>query len=103
MRQQDPMNERGVILDQQETLTLGELARACSVHAEWIISLVEEGTVEPRQTDSGDWLFEGRMLRRARIAVSLQRDLEVNSSGAALAVDLLEQLDTLRSRLRHLQ
>ena len=37
-----------------------------------------------------------------RIASRLQRDLGVNTAGAALAIDLMEQLERLRAELgRH--
>jgi len=35
----------GIILDEQAQLTLAELTRACAVHAELIIELVEEGAL----------------------------------------------------------
>jgi chaperone modulatory protein CbpM len=38
-------------------------------------------------------------LRRARLAVRLERDLEVNLAGVALALDLLEEIDRLRRAL----
>ena len=39
-------------------------------------------------------------LRRARLAVRLERDLELNLAGVALAVELLEELAQLRRELR---
>ena len=36
----------------------------------------------------------------ARVAVRLHRDLGVNPAGAALALQLMEELDTLRARLQ---
>jgi chaperone modulatory protein CbpM len=39
-------------------------------------------------------------LRRARIAVRLERDLELNLAGVALALDLLEELEQLRQQLK---
>jgi chaperone modulatory protein CbpM len=35
-----------------------------------------------------------------RIALRLQRELEVNLAGAALALELLERIDQLNARLR---
>ena len=35
----------GIILDEQAPLTLAELTRACAVHAELIVELVEEGVL----------------------------------------------------------
>jgi chaperone modulatory protein CbpM len=45
------------------------------------------------------WRFSGTHLRRATVALRLQRDLGVNLAGAALALELLDELDTLRARL----
>jgi chaperone modulatory protein CbpM len=87
-------------LDEEETLTLGELCRACTMHADWVISLVEEGVLEPVGRGQGNWRFSGAALRRARIAIRLQRDLEINLAGVALALDLLEEIETLRRRLQ---
>jgi len=90
----------GFILDEEEALTLGELCRACAMHAEWVIGLVEEGVLEPAGRDLTNWRFSGASLRRARIAVRLQRDLGINLAGVALALDLLDEIETLRKRLR---
>jgi len=37
---------------------------------------------------------------RARRALRLQRDLEIDLTGAALAVELLDEIESLRTRLR---
>lgn len=42
-------------------------------------------------------------MQRALVALRLQEDLGVNLAGAALALQLLEELETLRSRLRVLE
>lgn len=75
-----------------------ELCRACRVRQEWILELVEEGILEP-QREYDDWRFAGPSLRRVRTVWRLQRDLGVNLAGAALVLDLMEEIDTLRARL----
>jgi chaperone modulatory protein CbpM len=92
----------GLLLDEESTLTLGELSRACTVHAEWIIELVDEGILEPTGDDITHWRFSGPSLQRARAAMRLQRDLEINLAGAALVLDLIEEVEALRSRLHAL-
>ena len=42
------------------------------------------------------------MLRLVR-ALNLQRDLDINPAGAALALELLDEIDHLRERLRTLE
>ena len=90
----------GIILDEQAQLTLAELTRACAVHAELIIELVEEGVLAPIGREPHHWRFTGAHMRRARVAVHLQRDLGVNLAGAALALQLLDEVEALRARLR---
>ena len=90
----------GFILEENTTLGLRELSSACAVQADYIIELVEEGVIEPVSYRRRRWQFTGESLTRARRAVALQRDLGLNLQGAALALDLLDELDRLRARLR---
>lgn len=89
----------GVVLDEESALSIEELARACGVQAEWVLELVAEGVIEPAMREPA-WRFEGASLGRARLAARLQRDLDLNLAGIALALDLIEEIETLRIRLR---
>jgi len=89
----------GIIIDEETELSLNELCKACSSSAEWIIELVEEGALEPIGYQQTHWRFSGNNLQRARTAMRLQRDLGLNLAGIALALDLLEKIETLESRL----
>lgn len=92
----------GLILDEDSRFTLDELTRACSVRTEYIIELIEQGIVEPleEQREQQCWTFTGRSLVRARKARRLQRDLGINLAGAALVLELMEEIDQLRERLQ---
>ncbi len=90
----------GALADEMDDLTLGEVCRLCGVHAECIIELVEEGALTPRGRSVPEWRFAPAELARARRALRLQRDLDVNLAGASLALDLLDEIQRLRSRLR---
>ena len=92
----------GFILEEQTELTLGDLCRACAVESSSIMELVEEGVLTPAGEAPGQWRFTGLHLHRARVAARLQRDLGVNLAGAALALELLEEMEVLRARLRRL-
>ncbi|MEE9492016.1 MAG: chaperone modulator CbpM [Gammaproteobacteria bacterium] len=96
------MNEEiltGLLLEEQLELTLGDLCNACSQHAEWVIQLVDEGVLEPVGVEQRQWKFSAISLQRAQRAMHLQRDLGVNLAGVALALDLLDEIYTLRTRL----
>jgi chaperone modulatory protein CbpM len=74
----------GVVLDDELLFSLRELCQLCRVDAESITAMVEE------------WRFPGASVRRVQIVLRLQRDLRVNLPGAALVLDLLEELEELR-------
>lgn len=93
----------GVVLDESVEFSLSEVCRSCQVHAEAIIQLVEVGVLEPSGSDPAQWRFPGNSLRRIERAVNLQRDLEINPSGVALVLELLDQIDRLHERLRTLE
>ncbi len=92
----------GFILEDQSQLSLADLCRACAARADKIVELVDEGVLVPAGGAPEYWVFTGVHLHRAKVALRLQNDLGVNLAGAALALELLDQLDTLRGRLRAL-
>jgi chaperone modulatory protein CbpM len=89
----------GTVIE-DDSLTLGQLCRACGVHADWVISLVEESIIEPQGEDVRLWRFSGASLVRARSAFRLQHDLGINLAGIALALDLMEELESLRVQMK---
>ncbi len=92
----------GRLIDEESRLSLRELCDACSVHAEFIIELVNEGVIEPAGYEKSHWCFTGFSLRRVRAATRLQRDLGVNTAGVGLALELLDELEHMRSQLNQL-
>ncbi len=93
----------GGILEDEDELNLAALCRACRLPAERVLELVEYGVIEPRGRDPVQWRFRGGTVRRVRCATRLQQDLGVNVAGAALAIDLLDELQRLRAHLRRLE
>lgn len=91
--------QSGTILEELTELTLSELGRACSVHVDCIVELVREGVISPHGREPHCWRFSGIHLRRATVALHLQHDLGVNPAGAALALQLLDEIEVLRARL----
>lgn len=92
----------GIIIEEETRLSLRELCDACAVHVEFITELVDEGVIEPTGIDKSHWCFSGISLQRIRTAKRLQQDLGVNLAGVALALDLIEELQQLRTQLHEL-
>jgi len=93
----------GHVIEEASSFTLLELCQACGVEAEEVRVWVLEGVLEPVGQGPHDWCFAGSALSRARLATRLARDLEVNAAGVALALDLLDEIAELRSRLSQLR
>ena len=92
----------GIIIEEETRLSLRELCDACAVHVEFITELVDEGVIEPSGIDESHWYFSGISLQRIRTAKRLQQDLGVNLAGVALALELIEELQQLRTQLHKL-
>jgi chaperone modulatory protein CbpM len=102
MKTQTPPSLSGELLDEAVELTLAEFCRMCRLPAEEVLELVDEGIVEPVGRSRTAWRFRAASVRRVHCAVQLRRDLGVNWPGAALALDLLDELEAVRARLRRL-
>jgi chaperone modulatory protein CbpM len=89
----------GVIFDESTLLTIKDLSRMCAVEERHIVEFVEEGVLSVVEVSAAEWHFTGADLRRARLALRLERDLEINLAGVALALELMEELERLRREL----
>jgi chaperone modulatory protein CbpM len=87
-------------VEERFVLTLVELCRASGSDESQLLSLVDEGVLEPAGEGPGDWVFDAPSLRTARIALRLCKDLELSVAGAAVVLELLAQIDSLQTRLR---
>jgi len=93
----------GVVLDETIEVTIEDLCRSCSVQREMIVALIEEGVLMPVNADAAAYRFPGVSVRLVIKAVRLQRDLDLNIPGIALALELMEEIERLRDRLRVLE
>ncbi len=89
----------GTVIE-EGNLTLAELCQACGAHADWIINLVEESILEPHGENIYLWRFSGASLVRARSAFRLQHGLGLNLAGVAVVLNLMAELENLRSQIK---
>ena len=83
---------------EESWLTLEQLAAACPVEPAWLIRHIEEGLFPHAECVAGTWRFTGASLLRARRMRQLERDFDAVPELAALVADMLEEIDSLRSR-----
>ena len=89
----------GSVVEDDVELTIVELCRACRTSEHEIELWVVEGVLQPRGESRASWRFGGDALARIRVATRLTRDLDLNAPGVALALDLLDRIAELASRL----
>jgi chaperone modulatory protein CbpM len=87
------------LLDETVELSLEDLCRICSVGEQIVVEIVEEGIIEPLPV-AGGWRFTGIAVTRVQRVIRLQQEFEVNLPGAALALELLDEIERLKRRLR---
>lgn len=92
----------GVVVEEAFSFTLLELSRASRASTRQLTEWVGEGVLVPTGGTEGDWQFDGGALRRARLAVRLSHDLELNTADTAFVLGLLDEIEALKARLRRI-
>lgn len=96
----NPVQLTAMVVEEEVELSLAELCRACRAQEEQVRVWVVEGVLEPVGGSPQEWRFTGTALRRARLALTLTRELEINAPGVALALELMDQIAELKASLR---
>lgn len=103
MKEDGKIVASGQILEEQASLSVEQMCRTCRISDEMLIDMVEHGILEVEGPDPRRWRFTGTCIKRVHLVLRLQRDLGLDVTGAAIAVDLLEEIESLRARLRILE
>jgi chaperone modulatory protein CbpM len=90
----------GSVIGDEAVLSIEELARACGAEVQWVIELVAVGVLEPQGAEISLWRFRAADLTCARRVFRLQRDFDASLDAAAVMLDLLDQIEQLRARLK---
>ncbi len=90
----------GVIIESDNPLSLEELLQALQVERTFVIELIEYEVIKPQGQHQEEWQFDHINFRRARLARNFYHDLEINLPGVALALELLERIETLEQQMQ---
>ncbi len=90
----------GEFVDATERYSLRELIDLCDVDDARLLEFVQYGIVEPAGEAPESWRFSTLHVYRVHRAARLQSDLGLNVAGAALCLDLLDEIARLRIQLR---
>ncbi|CAA6676930.1 MULTISPECIES: chaperone modulator CbpM [unclassified Lentimonas] len=89
----------GKVVD-DEAISLMQLSRICHLPPAFVVELVDEGILEPDGESASNWRFSFSVVERVKTVARFQHDLDVNLAGAALALELLDRIETLRAQLK---
>lgn len=101
MSEIDVVTTATVVVEEHVLFSLSALCHASGADHEQVLALVGEGLLLPTGQRPEDWRFSGDALPQTRLALRLAHDLELQLSGVAIVMDLLAEIERLRSRLRH--
>jgi chaperone modulatory protein CbpM len=86
-------------LDQIARLTLGELAASCGLSEAELRELVDYGVLLPANPGEQQSTFSIECVFRVRKASRLRDDLELDTHALALALRLLDRIESLEAEL----
>ena len=78
--------------------TLRAVCAAQNVNKEEIVEMVSWGIADPVGFNPDRWLFSQNDFNRIGSAIRFHEELGINIPGAALAIDLLDELEKIRMR-----
>lgn len=84
-------------------LSLTEISSSFKIPEQTIYEMIEEGILSGNKESTKELSFDEAALRQARIVLRLHQDLGINMAGAALVLDLLQEIEDLHTRLQILE
>jgi chaperone modulatory protein CbpM len=92
-----------VLVDESEWIAVEQLCTLVRLDLDVLAELADLGVFSPRGVERSGWQLPASSLPRLRTAGRLMRDLGVNASGVAVALELIETQRELERRVRELE
>lgn len=83
------------IVENEIHMSISELCHATNAETELVVAWVYEGILTPHGNAPDSWRFSGDALQRTKKALRLSRDLEINTPGVAMVLNLLDEISRL--------
>lgn len=93
----------GVLVDDLHEISFIEVCEQQGLPEDDLLEMLEYGLFPEFKTPSKQVTFDMLMLDRIKSANRLRQDLGINSPGVVLALELLDELELIKSELRILQ
>lgn len=78
------------------TVYCSEIYQRTQVTEQDLIDIVNHGIIQPHDMRAIEWQFDDDVVAEVARAARLRRDLQINWAGVALALELLDEVNTLR-------
>ena len=86
-----------------ERIAWSQFLELTGMHPSLVGELIELGWLSPGEATKENYLFFPRDVYRARKLLRLCADLDISVAGASIIVDLIERIEQLEKRVRHLE
>ena len=93
----------GEVLSEEHKLALADICENCGLSESKVRTYIEESVVEVQGDGVKLWRFSEVSVVQIQKAHRLERDLRLNPAGAALALELMSQIEDLKNRLKRFQ
>ena len=89
--------------DEHSSVSFVDVCEKQGISEDVLLDMLEHGLLPEVTSPSNNIEFDLEMLHRIQSACRLQIELDLNVSGAVLALELMDELDQLHSELRVLK
>lgn len=93
----------GDVLSEDQKLTLQDICENYGLSESTVRTYIEECVVEVQGDDVSLWRFSEVSVVQIQKTHRLERDLRLNPAGAALALELMSQIEELKNQLKRFQ
>ena len=86
--------------EETKLITMIQLCRNCRLSAIDVLEFINEGVIEPVLVKGKSIRFKHNAIDRAKKAIRLKNDLELNLAGVSLALQLIDRIEMLEKKLK---
>ncbi|CRY55370.1 MULTISPECIES: chaperone modulator CbpM [Yersinia] len=85
------------------TFTVTELCQSTGIMQDELVEVVELGVIVPLESTDSVWIFDAKALSNLKRAQRLQHELDLDWSGVAMTLTLLERVEQLKKENEQLR